>query len=104
MYSKTEVLGAFEDFFSNEGYSWDEFEYTKQAVISIEGTDVPVKFVEGETGGEGSGEYCYVILRVGEQYFRKEGYYSSYNGTDWDGDFDEVEPYQKTITDYKVKS
>ena len=29
------------------------------------------------------------------------GYYSSYNGTDWNNDFEEVKPVQKTITVYE---
>lgn len=34
-------------------------------------------------------------------YIKETGYYSSYHGTDWNNDFEEVKPVQKTITVYE---
>lgn len=63
-----------------------------------------------ETGGEGSQESIYIVLSVTahvvedgigaerKRYFRKQGYYASYDGSNWDGDFHEVWPKQKEIT------
>jgi hypothetical protein len=58
-------------------------------------------------GGEGQGEKLYMILRLttpegDEQFFRADGYYSSYDGRDWDGaELYAVRPVQKTITVYE---
>lgn len=64
--------------------------------------------VHSEGGGEGEGEYVERVFAVkdGDEalvYFRITGFYSSYNGTDWDDGFSIVEPYQKTITLYRDK-
>lgn len=66
------------------------------------------KFLIGETGGEGSAEYIWQVWQVTDtdgdvQYFRKTGYYMSYDGCTWDGDLEEVEPFEKTVTDWKNK-
>lgn len=65
-------------------------------------------------GSEGGGEYVEVVVEVTQEsckreeewnpqsrYFRKLGWYQSYNGTDFDGKFKEVFPKQKTITVYE---
>lgn len=52
-------------------------------------------------GDEGQGEYAAVIFSIDGRLFRKEGYYASHYGTDWDGDLDEVEVYEKIVTDYR---
>lgn len=41
-----------------------------------------VKLVD-DFGGEGSGNIRLVIFSVGDRFFRVEGHYSSWNGTDW---------------------
>lgn len=61
---------------------------------------------EENIGGEGQGDYAAVIFSIetdeGKRYFRQSGYYSSYEGTDWDdGAFEEVEPYEKKSIDYR---
>lgn len=66
------------------------------------------EFLAGETGGEGSAEYIWQVWKVTDaegnvQYFKKEGYYMSYDGSNWDGTLFEVEPFEKTVTDWKVK-
>lgn len=87
-----------------EDWDWGEAEYAYKDGINIEidGVWVPVTVVEADTGGEGHGEHVFVVIKVGNQYFKKDGYYASHYGTDWDGSFAEVEPYEKTVTDYRV--
>ena len=60
-------------------------------------------YVDGEHGGEGSAEHIWQVWQVGNQYFMKTGYYMSYDGSNWDGDLVEVEPFEKTVTDWKSK-
>lgn len=55
-------------------------------------------------GGEGQGETWYSIKHFIDHdvYIRTDGYYSSYNGTDFnDGYGSEVKPVQKTVTAYE---
>jgi hypothetical protein len=70
--------------------------------LELRGESVKPVFVE-RTGGEGQGDYASVVFQVGTQFFRKEGYYASHYGYDWDGTFSEVSPVQKTITVYETK-
>lgn len=83
---------------------WGEIGYS-EGFIRFKGETYPWKSVE-EIGGEGQGDYAAVIFSVktpkGTRLFRKEGFYSSYDGTDWDGNFAEVETFQKTVTDYRA--
>jgi hypothetical protein len=62
-----------------------------------------------QVGGEGEGDHWHSVFKVSEhykpdRYFYIPGYYASYNGTDieWD-DIYEVEPYEKTVTDWRAK-
>lgn len=71
--------------------------------VEINGVGYPVEVVETDPGGEGHGESVYVIVKVGDQTFKKEGYYASHYGTDWDGDFFEVESREITVTKFVRK-
>lgn len=62
-----------------------------------------VTLVEDHGGGEGDGETRFIVIKVGEQLFQYNGYYSSWDGTEWDDDLYEVEPYDVTVTQYRVK-
>lgn len=52
-------------------------------------------------GGEGKGDEYWMILRLTqgdvERTFKKEGYYASHYGHEWDGYFSEVSPVEKTV-------
>lgn len=54
-----------------------------------------------EFGGEGQGDELWVVYRIDDQLFKKDGYWVSHDGSYWDGDFYEVEPYEITITKYR---
>jgi hypothetical protein len=58
--------------------------------------------VENHGGHEGAGEERWMVFSVtdsdgSERTFRKSGWYGSYVGTEWGGDFEEVKPAEKTI-------
>ena len=52
-------------------------------------------------GGMGQGDSIWVVLRIGDQLFKKEGYYASHYGSDWDGDLTEVHEVQRLVTFYE---
>lgn len=68
-----------------------------------------VELVQARGGSEGDGERVWLVFKVTrkedgkEFFFKKEGYYSSYDGTDWDGSFYEVFPEQKYVTEYSAR-
>ncbi len=72
-------------------------------VLDIDGEKVYAEYIGGKPPEEGGGERVYIIVKVGEQFFRKNGYYASHYGTDWDGSVDEVHPVTKTITVYETR-
>lgn len=91
---------------------WREAEEDSTAEYDLPGfDDVKVTYVDGEHGGEGSAEHIWQVWRVvtkaGDldqvQYFMKTGYYMSYDGSNWDGGLHEVEPFEKTVTDWRTK-
>lgn len=69
--------------------------------IEVRGEQVPVEFVASDTGGEGHGESVWVVVKIGDQLFRKPGYYASHYGTDWDGTLEEVQVVERTVTFYE---
>jgi hypothetical protein len=73
--------------------------------LTIRGEDVPVERLDGVPGREGGGEDIWVVIKVGDQLFRKDGYYGSGYGEDWDGgEPTEVRPVEKTVTVYESVS
>lgn len=101
-FTASEVESALEEAY-DDYIEWDEFTETPEP-LTVDGRETTVSLVEEDLGGEGHGESVYVVLKVGDQLFRKSGYYASHYGTDWDGSFEEVEPQEKTITVYKRKA
>jgi hypothetical protein len=78
---------------------WGELEYGEHSII-LRGKSVPVTHTES-FGGEGQGEKRWVVVKIGDQLFKKDGYYASHYGTDWDGPFREVNQVEKTVTVYE---
>jgi hypothetical protein len=74
--------------------------------------DIPGGFsfesVYEEGGYEGGGEHAEHVFKVTNPaldgfvpfYFRTVGFYSSYNGTDWNDSFTIVEPREVVVTQY----
>ena len=61
------------------------------------------KVVDEVGNREGGGDYSHLVFYVVEEdkYYKLEGYYSSYNGTYWNGFVTEVYPKEKTIIVYE---
>lgn len=53
-------------------------------------------------GGEGQGDDYWVVFKVGDQFFKKNGWYASYDGGELDGDLYEVVPVQVSRTEYEA--
>lgn len=83
---------------------WKFWDYEAEADEPVPGLGV-VTVVEN-VGGEDQGSHAHLVFRVLPEdgpvrYFRVNGYYSSYDGTEWDGDLYEVFPRIKSITVYE---
>lgn len=62
------------------------------------------EWLEGETGGEGAGEYCYGVFKLGGKLYRSEWAYYSFHGCEFNeilNTLKEAKPVQKTITVYE---
>ncbi len=60
--------------------------------------------IDEEGGHEGGGEYAHRVRFFEDHnvYIKLEGYYSSYNGTDfYDYDYEEVKPVERMVTFYE---
>lgn len=68
--------------------------------VTLDGETFELKVVD-ETGGMDEGSHASVTIQIGDQFFRKDGYYASHYGYDWDGAFYEVAPRQVTVTRYE---
>lgn len=77
------------DFFDESDENMDlfydlEWLWKNEQVVNIGGHDYRALYIEGETGHEGDYNCdTYMVIRVGEQYFRIDGHYQSYEGTEW---------------------
>ncbi|MGO2860625.1 MAG: hypothetical protein ACTIC1_05675 [Brevibacterium sp.] len=78
--------------------NWD---YAKEDTpFLLRGEPTEVEIVE-QTGGADEGSHASITLRVGSQFFRKEGYYASHYGHDWDGRFYEVRSEVVSVTRFQ---
>lgn len=84
-------------------YEWEELEGETVAVPGLGLVEVVENF-----GGEGQGEHMHLVFKVehsGEwpsvKYYKVDGYYSSYGGSEWDGNLYEVKPVQRMVTFYE---
>jgi hypothetical protein len=99
--------------FSYDKTAWDQ---AQQKHVILGKTVVPFrpardKFfgftldVVEDFGGEGQGETRYIVLSLTDgadtKYFRKDGYYVSYDGSTWDGEFREVRAIERVVTFYE---
>jgi hypothetical protein len=94
----TEIIEKLEEKFKgNEDY----FAYDIDEDETNEFGECPIVDECGDR--EGGGDYSMVVRHFKDYgvYIRQTGFYSSYNGTDWNNDFTEVKPTEKTITVYE---
>lgn len=82
----------------------DDFEYRLDSGIRAINLDSGVARQVEQKGGEGEGEEYYLIFSVEDQFFKVEGYYTSWNGANWDSaEVEEVEPVEVLVTQYHTK-
>jgi len=84
--------------------AWSFWDYGANEVEDVPGLGA-VEVIDN-VGGEGQGDHVHLVFKVtspkgGVRHFKIDGYYSSYEGTDWDGVLYEVEPREKTVTVYE---
>jgi hypothetical protein len=93
-----------EHFDTDEESPWYEAgtlkSFTTSDGYTLEGVD--------EGGGMDQGSNAYVVVKLTHpdgtiQHFRKDGYYASHYGYDWDGDLYEVKPTERVVTFYEEK-
>lgn len=85
-------------------YEWSELSWdadTNKGVTLSDGSKLEVAH---RKGGEGQGEEYFIVFKVGDQFFRIDGFYSSYEGVDWyDSELYEVAPQEVTVIEYRRK-
>lgn len=75
--------------------------------VVVDGQKFIFYLADGIGGREGEGEYVSRIVAVFTEqndcigYVQVTGFYTSDEGTEWDTDFVEVEPYVKRVIDWK---
>ncbi len=90
-----EIKAVLEEKLTIEDFAFEDFDWEELGLGEI-------KEVE-QRGGEGQGDEWYIVYYFPDHdiYLKVDGYYQSYNGTEfydgWD-DCYEVKPQEKTIT------
>lgn len=98
---KTEYAYDDEDrYYYGRDFNWGEFSWGAREALD---TEVGVVRVVDQEGGEGQGDHAHIVFQVKDtgQYFRIDGYYSSYEGTDWDGELREVHRVTREVVFYE---
>jgi hypothetical protein len=86
---------------SNNNFYWGSLEYKKDTTLTVE---LPVEVVDSRFGGEGDWQCeTFIVIKVGDQYFKKYGHYASHDGEYWDGPLVEVELKEKVVKDWEEK-
>jgi len=86
---------------SDNGSAWQEAKYES----SEDTLDNLTAKVVSEYGGEGKGDQYWMVVSLSDgettRYFRKDGWYASYDGGSLDGDTYEVKPAERLVTYYE---
>lgn len=81
--------------------AWSEVKYSRGDEKTVDGLTAKVV---AEYGGEGQGDDYWVVISLSDglftRYFRRDGWYASYDGGYLDGETYEVRPQQKLVTFY----
>jgi hypothetical protein len=96
--SSQEIIEYLRTFLSDSNYEAGDLKYNQEKVGL--GT---IAEVHSEGNKEGGGEYSEIVYHFVDYdvYLRITGFYTSYNGTDWNDNWTEVFPQEKTITVYE---
>lgn len=100
------ALESHDDYDENEESIWTFVEDILWEKKPVEWPRLGTVTLVNDHGGEGMGDLRFMVIRVqmcegSDRLFRKDGFYSSYCGTDWDGHFREVRAVEKTVTVYE---
>lgn len=98
-YTVAEVLEAIEDKFGEDDEFWY---YPQDTPLVLRGEAVVPEKIES-TGGMDEGSNASIVFKLNDQFFRKEGFYASHYGYDWDGAFYECEPKEVVVVQYVEK-
>lgn len=120
---RTAREGSFEDYLqqlNDEDYDYDDEETTEEKSINLDNSHVWQEFmstsnegtrdnltakVVAEYGGEGQGDQYWMVVSISDgtttRYFRRDGWYASYDGGTLDGETYEVKPQERLITFYE---
>jgi len=98
-----ELLKTNEQFVGGDEFMWDDYD------VNAYPEDVRELVGEAETaehfGGEGQGDTYYTVVKFPKHgvYLKFNGWYSSYDGADFNGwdDVEIVEPKERLITVYE---
>lgn len=90
---------------------WDEFyeslvsvDYAAKGHKTATLASGAVYIAEDHGGGEGDGEERFVVMSIGDQFFKVSGYYASWDGSNWDDATPvEVVPVEKTVIVFERK-
>jgi hypothetical protein len=100
-YTAAEIDVALQE---NEGDNYGEpwsalfyYDYSSET-LPLRGEEVPFELVESYDGGDREWEYeVYAVIKVGDQYFKREGVYRSHEGVTLDSATREVVEATKTV-------
>jgi len=97
------LVDDYEDRVYPPNWVWNELGELRDEPVPDFGTVSAVV----QDGGEGQGDRYFIVWKLtdengDEYYFRADGYYSSYEGVEWDGaELRQVTPREKTIVVYE---
>lgn len=97
MYTVKQIRDAVEADFDD---NWGEF---LSLIDDENGAELPSLGAFAKQEDEGGESRPWVVFSVGEQFFEKNGTHDSWEGTEWDGGFQEVFPFKETITVFRSK-
>ena len=96
------VCGEPEEYAGESSYDDDDDDDDGNSTFSYP-IGMTVDLVESH-GGEGEGDSAWAVYKVTDdgvvKHYRCNGSYASYDGFYFDGDVEEVEPYEKTVIDW----
>lgn len=101
-YTAEEISAAIED---GEVGAWDDLVDCPDpgfvTTITLRGEETEVEYVGGKQSREGGGDDIDAVIRVGDQYFKKTGWYASHDGAYWDGPLTEVRRVERMTVFYE---
>ncbi|WP_099021224.1 hypothetical protein [Mycolicibacterium palauense] len=87
---------------------WDDFlEELEWGKKCVDIPDIGIAELSEQFGGEGQGDQYWAVVKIlGEKgetrYFRRDGWYASFDGGYYEGPTDEVYPATETVTVWKT--